>query len=744
MKSKRAKPAIKRAPPPAQRDWLELIRCWLLIGFVGACIARPLVPSEGVSWLGDDLPFDLLLLTVATCALLWSALRGSLVRRLDWIDAFVVVLIVTCVIASFQGASTGSPRPSLNMLWQWVGAGLVYFLTRQLIASSQEARALAAAMVALALVLSAFGYYQVFVSLPADRAAYASNPEQVMLDSLGQVYPEASPERLRFEDRLKSTEPLATFALTNSLAGVLAAWLIVAIGIAWQTVGRQSSTADWMRSAGMAALLAAIAGCLVLTKSRSAYVGFAVGAGLLFFSVIRARAASIDRALALRVALGGVTALAALVVIAAVLGGIDIQVLSEATKSLGFRGQYWRATLSMISANPLLGVGPGNFQDYYTQFKLPQASEEIRDPHNFLLEVWATAGTIAALALVGAIVILVRRELRLAAAPETEPFEKTDEQQPRVTPGTLFVLAAAAAGPAIAFVVAPPFGYVLTEGQVLAALALGALVIAMLLPWIRNGVPPRHLFAFAWATLAVHLLASGGIAFPGVAGSFWILFALAANEVSSPAEFQTRSTARQRLSLLGASPLMAGLSWGCWYTGYEPVLALQQAMAEAIKVPHPQARAIALFDASNADPLSAEPWIASAELQLELMRRSSAPDAAYRHFLAAADKVSNLRPRSSAAWRQLGKWYLVAYDINRSETALNSAADCLRTAVTLYPTSAVTRADLALTLSRQGKTDAARRHAERALDLDDTMPHADKKLPSEIRAQLTSLVGKSS
>src|SRR4029079_17190304 len=102
-----------------------------------------------------------------------------------------------------------------------------------------------------------------------------------------------------------------------------------------------------------------------------------------------------------------------------------------------------------------------NFQDYYTRFKLPQASEEVRDPHNFVLEVWATAGTVAALALIGAIVMLVRRELRGAAQSETEILEKPDEVETRVTTGTLAVLAAAAAGPAIAFVAAPPFGYVL-------------------------------------------------------------------------------------------------------------------------------------------------------------------------------------------------------------------------------------------------------------------------------------------
>ena len=52
----------------------------------------------------------------------------------------------------------------------------------------------------------------------------------------------------------------------------------------------------------------------------------------------------------------------------------------------------------MIADHPWLGCGPGNFQNAYTRYKLPEASEEIADPHNFLLEIWATAGTPAALA----------------------------------------------------------------------------------------------------------------------------------------------------------------------------------------------------------------------------------------------------------------------------------------------------------------------------------------------------------
>ncbi len=46
----------------------------------------------------------------------------------------------------------------------------------------------------------------------------------------------------------------------------------------------------------------------------------------------------------------------------------------------------------MIADHPWFGCGPGNFKSYYTRYKVPEASETIADPHNFLLEIAATAG----------------------------------------------------------------------------------------------------------------------------------------------------------------------------------------------------------------------------------------------------------------------------------------------------------------------------------------------------------------
>ncbi len=96
----------------------------------------------------------------------------------------------------------------------------------------------------------------------------------------------------------------------------------------------------------------------------------------------------------------GAAALIGLLAVAAMIIGF---VKPKAATSLGYRLQYWQATLHMIADRPWLGCGPGNFQDVYTQYKLPEASEEVADPHDFLLEVWATAGTPAMLALLGAL-----------------------------------------------------------------------------------------------------------------------------------------------------------------------------------------------------------------------------------------------------------------------------------------------------------------------------------------------------
>ncbi|MCA9101874.1 MAG: O-antigen ligase family protein, partial [Planctomycetales bacterium] len=373
------------------------LRPWLLAAATALLVARTLWPSEAVAEQGDGAAAVMLWLVLLAGWLLTEALMPRFTLRWSAIDLAVGVLITLTSASALHGATVGAPRPSVNMLWEWIGFGAAYFLMRQLIGSRREARAIVAVMIALAVTLSSFGLYQYFHDMPATRARYAADPD-AMLREAGEWYPPGSRERQLFEQRLASTEPMATFGLTNSLAGVLATWL-VALAVVAASLPAMPQRRTLV---GLAVIVAGgvIAFCLVLTKSRSAYVATAVGVASLVAATAWQR-----RRRSSRVLLGVAIAAVLLLAVGVAVGGIDAEVLSEAPKSLGYRLQYWRSTAAMIGDEPLWGVGPGNFGDEYTRYKLPVASEEITDPHNFLLEVAATAGLPALFALLVVLVL---------------------------------------------------------------------------------------------------------------------------------------------------------------------------------------------------------------------------------------------------------------------------------------------------------------------------------------------------
>ena len=233
-------------------------------------VARPLFPSESAATQGDGLPVVMLWLALAVIWLVGAIGRRRFALRFGPVDAAVLVLVAWQCIAAVHAVRYGSPRPALNMLWEWVGLGLVFFLARQLIDDAREARAVVAAMIALTAAISVYGLYQSTIELPAMQRQYEADTE-AMLREAGLNYPPGTPIRDLFEKRLANREPTATFALTNSLAAALAPWLVVGLGIVIATWH------DRRRAIAWSICLAPIAVCLLLTKSRSGYAAVAVG-----------------------------------------------------------------------------------------------------------------------------------------------------------------------------------------------------------------------------------------------------------------------------------------------------------------------------------------------------------------------------------------------------------------------------------------------------------------------------------
>jgi O-antigen ligase len=807
-----SKAASLDATPFAEASLGDRMRPWLLGAVTSLFVARVLFPSESAANEGDG---QVVVMLWALLAVAWAV--GTIGQpkfrvRFGWPDAAVGLLIGWHTLAALVALRNGSPRPALNMLWEWVAMGIAFFLVRQLFTGRREARAAVAVMIALAVALSTYGLYQYFHELPATRAMYEENPTGVLLEA-GMAFGEDTTARELFENRLASVEPFATFALANSLAAYLAPWLVVALAItivgfsvreasndspkpAWfkkgsgtvagttghrPKVGRVLRTTvpnpfltrfldrpPWTTRLGVACLAIPVIGCLLLTKSRAGYLATCTGLGLLAVVWWYGRQASG------RIGWKPVMVIVAIVILlavgvwgAAAVGGIDVEVLSEAYKSLGYRVQYWQSTAGMIADHPWLGCGPGQFQDAYTFYKLPLASEEIADPHNFVLEVWATAGTPAVLALLAVLTTFAWSLCQVGGTPSNgvkkgsgtvagttghrpkvgrvlrttvpDPFlnlasgqvsagdREAPEEASNDAPG--FVLG----GGIVGFVVAVPIALASLAPSGALAVMVGLfpaiLTLVILTPWIWRGHMPRSLPAIGVVVLLTGLMFSGGIGAPGVAGTLWLLMGLGLN--TSGRNPTWTFSHRAATATLAASVILAGC---CYMTSYRPVIGCRGALAAAEA--DPTKVQFYLEKARSTDRLSVQPPIALATLsyaQWEVNQTAVEFDVLEKYCKEAL----RLSPQSASTWHQFAHLFHRTAQVTRQPEQIDQALDAYRRAVSLYPTNCRYRADLAEILDQTGNTDGARREAAEALHLDRLTPHADKKLPDEQRKQLS-------
>lgn len=716
-------------------DSFERARPWLLAGTAMLFVARPLIPSVNIEHQGNDAPFVMLwlILLALTIALLWR--KGEAVVRTELIDLLLLVTIVLYVASALVACWNGAaPRPALNMLWTWIAYGAAFFLIRQLLRTPPEARALAAVMLALAVSSCGYALHEYFVSQPMTVAQYEANPDAALRDA-GMWFPPGSRERYLFEQRLHSTEPTATFALTNSLAGFLTPWLVVVAGALAALPSLVPSRRRVLLSLATIGLVMLLA--LLLTKSRSAVVGLMAGGAML--AVLR----PVRRHVFTRRAAAILGVLLVVVVVAIATGGVDAEVLAEAPKSLAYRFEYWRSTWDLIVANPIWGVGPGEFKDAYLAAKLPTASEEISDPHNFLLEIWATAGSAAAAAFVFFLGATIWRSVRATDADGDvlSASSVKDRADPSARTARLIV-GGGLAGWVLAFLLpffaGPVIDVPLTLVALFGGLIVGGGVLVLMWPWIVGGSLPRLVPLAGLMALGVNLLAAGGIGHPGVAGSLFLLAALATTNFGGA----TPSCAAAGVRRVGAKPLAVGtcvalvLAAAAALTFYHPVVTSQLAIAAAQQ--QPQLAEESLVEAIADDPFGFDAPRRMAQLRYEQWQ-AQPTELTRKTFVAAAELWLARRPQSSEAWSQVGGWHLAIFERTAERTSAEAAVAACRRAVEYYPNNCVRHARLALAASAAGDATTARAEAAEALRLDTLMPHAEQRLDENVREQMKRL-----
>jgi hypothetical protein len=670
-----------------------------------------------------------------------SSLALGALRSIHLLDIGVALFIGGHVISGvIVLVTSGQQRHAANLLAEWLGLGCAWIVLREFVVVPVWRSGLIASMVAMATAAAGLGIWQHQVSLPATareigpkiaavREAMARGETHPFMADLAAVgVPTSEPGLTLYEKRLRdSREPFALFALANTLGGLLASALVLAVGM---LVAVDRRPWRWWVAIAGCGLMAA---CLILTKSRTASIAVIIGLLNVAASELRRRGWPLGRMLAW--CAGGVGA-AVLIAGAAFATGVwDREVLAEAPKSLGYRWLYWQGTGRLIAEHPLLGVGLGQFRPNYLRVKLPEASEEIADPHNLILEAWVHGGLLAVIGLALCVVAALRwstdfRRWIPASAKSSRKVELHPPESSNISGGWGVV-----GGGALAFV------FMLTTGpwdDALAAMGLGwAVGVAIWTGLATPSVPDSVAVRAALLTLGVHLLAAGGGGMPAVLLWGLVLFAMSDPSRSVPSSSSVRRWgALAPLAIAGFTTIV--LSW-------PDVEARRLTAAGDDAIRRGQSdEALRLYDAAlERDRWNPDPAGRAAEVWRQRFKASSTADTASRiesHISGIASlETASARDPANGHWdHELGllRWQLApTTEQYRAAGALIE----LERASQKSPTNAFWMADAAEAAHEAAQPEQAAQWALRALQQDDLnrrLGHVERWLPDERRQQL--------
>ena len=691
-------------------------------GIALLAVVTPLVSSEGSPQRGAELWLAVgwLVLLVLWGVTVLQSPRPEI--RWTWVETWLAAFLGWLALSTWQVDGEGNLRAAFNGFWDHAHLLVAYFLIRQWITTDRQRHALVAVMLCAATFAASYGLYQYAFIMPANQAAFEADPAAILAANGIDPSPD-NPLRILFRNRLYSTEPTATFTLTNSLAGFLVPWILIALGWLKNALAPPRYT---RRIAGLVLMLLLTGICLLLTKSRTAWLATLFG-----FTLLGLYGTTIGRRVSWVIPAAGLTIFLGLFMLGFATGVLDVEILSEAPKSVLSRLQYWQGAAAIVADHPIFGVGPANFQGYYPQYMLPMASETVADPHNFVFELWATAGTPALLFFLAAMAAWARSVAR--ASRESDPPSTTAEGATKATSDDARAAVPLWFGGGIALLVSPFVQGVMQEVQPDFEMLLVGLLPALAVGYTVWGTPLTGQLRL-WATIAVaalviDLLAAGGISFPSVAGSLYLLAAL--TMPLRPAKEVSDITKKCLPAALGVIGLVLVIGWGI-----QPTAASRTQMAFsqfALQQGNWREAEGRLHLAVAADPWGKDAPNTLADFYrqawLQNVRAEPRTQAAllgqFEATLAEAfRRGGNTFPLHFSA----GHWYLEIYRHSGQRPHLEKAIAHYRQAAELFPSKAIHHAQLAWVWHLAGSAEQSHAAAEEALRLDALNPHAERAL----------------
>ena len=635
----------------------------------------------------------------------WTA--ASLVLDLvPWLLAGWIML------AAFGSSPPGNLRMATNEAWLWVTGACLFTASRRLLTDLHVRQSFAGLLILCGCGLAVHGLHQHWVSLPENRAEYRSDPEEV-LRKAGIDAPAGSSERMVFENRLMDGGPTATFALANSLAGVLLTTVVMATGVlllAWRDL---TPLQRW----GWASAALLGAACMMAARSRSATLALLFGLGLIVIAasrILKNRRKFVGWSLLTLSALG-----LGLTFFLARFGNREW--FEQAPASLAFRFQYWRSTLRMVMDRPWFGAGPGNFQSIYEQYREAYATEQIAEPHNFVAETLAAGGfpaiaLLAAIAIAAAFVVWGPGALKPqeTAGPNVESSGSTRG------PGGRMVARWVWLGALVAWGMVWMLGWISRQPPDLDA-SLFVIPAVIAFAWLLNAslakITSRNLdtlIGIAITSIGIHLLISGGWTVPGVAIVIWI-FAGLVTRCDEPCGRQATVVGwRRSLAVVAIGYCLVFL---LWTYSLRPVQQQRIWMARAADAQSrgQLAKARRTLDQSvQADPWSPESvlWLADFLRWRLILEGDDTPvRSQWEDALAAAKGRAGEDP---ALYRMIGAQQLHVFQALGKARDLQAAASTFESAMQWSPSNEWIYAQMAAIDLAEGDEASAALHGEMA------------------------------
>lgn len=528
-------------------------------------------------------------------------------RRWRWtgLEIGAVFLLIGAIVST---VSAGDKRTAINASADWLTAVMLIMIVAQVVRTRVSANLILAAIVASGAASATKCVTFVTIEHGEMVREYEAQRDKLWT---GQGIALDDPQIELFERRMLAAEAGGFLPFSNAQGS-----LLVLCGFASLALAQNRLPLRWQRVAPWI-LAAAIWSAILLTHSRGAMLTLCVA--MVLWLTLRPMLRWMARHWRTSWTLFWTTACGA--ALAVILFGMWRDGLP--TDSLRFRWNYWQVSSWIVSDHPWTGTGALNFDRAYMKHKPIEFPEEVDDPHNFVVSLFAQWGIFGfaglALMMLGGTYVLFRGLNRIDS-DEISPSSSEGNQEtaspenPRawitvIALGFLFVrglIVASTGGPysvELAFFDLGIYGVIWCVVFV---------IMSLIVTDIAGDAPPCSLpLQLSLAVGILAFLAHNTIDFslfvPATLTPWAVMLGLLLTG-SSPAQRPSRARITRWIPVAVAN---AG-SLSLLVLVAIPVIRANGRLTRARNTPMPQATAHYL-QAAHADPLDATPWTELAE-----------------------------------------------------------------------------------------------------------------------------------